>query len=105
MIELWEIGISQFLINHGMRCKTYINSQKYSREYYNGEVINVTIKLYKEMVKQGIPVIKKRVITNKKLPQIIRYKKSWEKLIFKYADEDFQPAKIVTELQQLRKIA
>ena len=105
VIDIWEIGISQFLLKNNLKCMTYINSKEYSERYYNGEDVNVTMKLYEIMVQQGIPVIKKRVITRKKLFEIVKARKTWEKLILKYADGNFKPEKIIDELQLIRKIA
>lgn len=103
VIEIWEIGVSQFLIKNELKCLAYINSKEYSEKYYNGNDVNVTIKLYEDIIKQGVPVIKKRVVTRKKLFDVLKTRKSWEKLILKYADGNFKPEKIIHEHQLLRK--
>lgn len=99
VIEIWEIGVSQFLLKNQLKCKTYINSKQYSKTFYNGENINVTIKLYERIVKLGIPVIKRRVVNKKKWSAPFSKNLGWKKLILKYADTNFQPERIITDLQ------
>lgn len=105
VIETWEIGVSQYLIKNQLKCKTYINSKQYSQTFYNGENVNVTIKLYERIVRLGIPIIKRRVVNKTIWSFVFKNRQPWRKLILKYADQNFQPEKIITELQQLNKSA
>lgn len=105
VIETWEIGVSQYLIKNQLKCKTYIDSKQYSKTFYNGENVNVTIKLYRKIVRLGIPIIKRRVVNKTIWSLVFKNKQPWKKLILKYADQNFQPEKIITELQHLNKSA
>ncbi len=103
VIEIWEIGVSQFLLQNQLNCKTYINSKEYSRTFYNGDNINVTIKLYEWIVKMGIPVIKRRVVNKQKWSVPFSKRPSWKKLILKYADKNFNAELIIFDLQNNAK--
>jgi len=102
VIEIWEIGISQYLLKNRLTCKTYINSKEYSNAFYNGDNVNVTIKLYENIVRLGIPVLKRRVIDKRNWYSIFSKRLSWKKLILKYADKNFQPERLIVDLKQIK---
>jgi hypothetical protein len=103
VINDWEIGFTQFLVKNRLTCKTYIDSKKYSDLYKNGLPVNVTTKLYCHTIANGVPVIKKRVITSTDLRHMLKIKGNWKRLIKKYGGESFEIEKLIKELQIIRR--
>jgi lipopolysaccharide biosynthesis protein len=103
VINEWEIGITQFLISKNLRCKTFIDSKEYSDSYKNGEPVNVPTKLYAETIANGVPFIKKRVITSTELRHMLSYKGHWKRLIRKHGGEGFKIEEMIDELKAIRK--
>ncbi len=103
VINDWEIGFTQFLLKNKLTCKTYIDSKKYAERYKNGLPVNVTTKLYGYTIADGVPVIKKRVITSTDLRHIFTIKGNWKRLIKKYGEDSFGIEQLIKELQTIRK--
>jgi len=103
VINDWEVGFTQFLLKNKLTCKTYIDSKKYSERYKNGLPVNVTTKLYCHTIADGVPVIKKRVITSTDLRHMLRIKGNWRRLIKKYGEESFGIENLIKELRLIRK--
>jgi hypothetical protein len=61
VINEWEIGLSQFMIKNGIRGETFIHSS-ILQEKYDRKVKNVTFDLYGELIAEGYPLLKKKVI-------------------------------------------
>lgn len=103
VINDWEIGFTQFLLKNNLTCKTYIDSKKYSERYKNGLPVNVTTKLYCHTIADGVPVIKKRVVTSTDLRHMLKIWCNWKRLIKKYGEDSFEIEKLINELQQIRR--
>jgi lipopolysaccharide biosynthesis protein len=102
VINKWEIGISQFLINEGLSCGSYIDSQLYSDLYLSGKQSNVGLKLYPELIRSGFPLIKIKVITKGKWKDIFRSKSYWKNLIRQYGNPDWNIESLIKELVQIK---
>lgn len=102
VINDWEIGLSQYLISKGLTFGTYINSQAFSHEYYSGKTVNVTHKLYSELIESGYPLIKKKVILQRTWRSVLGYKEPWENVIGQYARGNWN---ISGAIEQLKSIA
>jgi lipopolysaccharide biosynthesis protein len=61
VINDWEIGLSQFMIENGIKGETFIRSN-ILQEKYDKKVKNVTFDLYAELIADGYPLLKKKVI-------------------------------------------
>jgi len=103
IITHWEIGLTQFLIHKNLSCKAYLNSKDYSRQYKNGKPVNVPTKLYTKTIAQGVPVLKKRVITSTDLRHVLKYKGNWKRLIRKHGETEFEIDTMIKELKLIRK--
>jgi lipopolysaccharide biosynthesis protein len=103
VINLWEIGLTQFLINNNLTCKAYIESKEYAVKYRKGKPVNVPTKLYYQTIADGVPIIKKRVVTSTDLRHLLTFKGNWKRLIQKYGDNKFEIEKMIIELQIIRK--
>jgi lipopolysaccharide biosynthesis protein len=84
IVDQWEIGLSQFLLNKGLTSASYFNSLSLFAKYkVKGK--NVTHSLYQELIKEGYPLIKKKVALKKSWRSILGWEEPWEKLIKEYA--------------------
>lgn len=82
VINQWEIGISQFLIGKDLKSYVFIDSFSFLNKY-KSKGKNITHSLYKELIKEGYPLIKKKVILEKSWRSLFRKKQPWEELLFK----------------------
>ena len=60
VINDWEIGLSQFLIKEGLTIGAYKKSIDFIHRKKSGKPINVTHKLYHELIKNDYPFLKKK---------------------------------------------
>jgi lipopolysaccharide biosynthesis protein len=102
VINNWEIGLSQFLINEGLSIGSYINSYSYSIRYLNGKPANVGHKLYPELIKSGFPLIKMKIITKSKWTDIFRTDTHWKTMIRQYGNQEFEIDALIQELIQIK---
>ncbi|MFA5326684.1 MAG: rhamnan synthesis F family protein [Prolixibacteraceae bacterium] len=102
VINKWEIGLSQFLINEGLTCSSYIDSKAYSQKYLSGKPTNVGLKLYPELIRSGLPLLKIKVITKGKWKDIFRTDSSWENLIRKYGNQEWKIESLIDELSLIK---
>lgn len=103
VINDWEIGLTQFMLKNGMKCTAFINSKEYSRKYWDNKPVNVSSKLYRQTIEEGIPAIKKRVITSTNLKYIFTIKGNWRRLIRKHGDKSHEVEGIINELAVFKK--
>lgn len=103
VINDWEIGLTQFLIDHGLTCKSFIDSQAFSQLYLSGKIKNVGHKLYAELIYSGYPLLKKKVILRHDWRDHFRIRKSWEKLIRKYGNQDWEIEALIQELIKMKR--
>lgn len=102
VIDQWEIGVSQFMIQNGLKAGSYINSQIYTSLYIPGEIRNISRRLYSHMTLAGYPMIKKKVIIDRQLKYILRGMPSWKKLIRQYGQPEWELEKLIRELDAIR---
>jgi lipopolysaccharide biosynthesis protein len=102
VINNWEIGLSQFLINEGLSIGSYIDSLSYSRKYLNGKQANVGHKLYPELIKSGFPLMKMKIITKSKFTDIFRMETHWKNMIRQYGNQEYEIEALIQELIQIR---
>jgi len=102
VINEWEIGVSQFLINKGLSSGSYIDSNSYSIQYLHGKQANVGHKLYPELIKSGLPTIKKKIITKSKWTDIFRTNSHWENMIRQYGNQEWEIESLIQELNQIK---
>ncbi len=103
VINKWEIGLSQFLINQGLTCSSYVDSRAYSQKYLSGEPTNVSLKLYPELIRNGLPLLKIKVITKGKWKDIFRTKSYWKNLIRKYGNQEWEIESLLEELSLIKR--
>jgi len=103
VVNEWEIGLSQSLINRGLTCGAYIDSQLFSKLYLSGKPVNVGFKLYSELIKSGYPLIKKKIILKKNRTDIFGFCQNWEKLIRQYGKKDWEIEILIEELNQIKR--
>ena len=103
VIDKWEIGLSQFLINEGLSSASYIDSNSYCALYHSGKSTNVSLKLYPELIRSGLPLLKVKVITKGKWKDLFRTKSYWKNLIRKYGNPDWKIEPLIEELNQIKR--
>ena len=103
VIDKWEIGLSQFLINEGLSCASYIDSNSYCALYLSGKSANVSLKLYPELIRSGLPLLKVKVITKGKWKDLFHTKSYWKNLIRKYKNPGWEIEPLIEELNQIKK--
>lgn len=102
VINNWEIGLSQYLISKGLKHGSFIDSQSFSGVYYSGKKVNITHKLYSELIESGYPLIKKKVIAQNKWTDIFRNVLPWENMIRKYGNQNWEIESLINELNKIR---
>jgi len=103
VINDWEIGMSQLLISKGLSCSAFVDSKKYQELYHTQKTVNVSLDLYREVIQNGVPVIKKKVVFSVKPRDLFSYKSNWKRLIKTYGDKGWQLNKLVAELSLLKR--
>lgn len=102
VIDQWEIGVSQFMINKGLKIGSYIDGQMYTNIYIPGKIRNISRRLYSQLIESGYSLLKKKVIFNSKFQNFIRFHHSWEKLLHRYGNKEWDIEKLVKELKEFR---
>jgi lipopolysaccharide biosynthesis protein len=103
VIDRWEIGLSQYMIEQGLSCASFIDSNAYSDLYLSGKQTNVVLKLYPELIRSGFPLLKIKVITKGKLKDIFRTRSYWKNLISQYGNQNWEIELLIKELIQIKK--
>lgn len=99
VIDQWEIGLSQFLLNKGLKSASYINSLNFNIKH-KSKGKNITHSLYNELIAEGYPLIKKKVVLKKSWRSFIEKKESWENAISDYACSDWNISLVIEELNK-----
>ena len=102
VIKKWEIGLSQYLINEGLTCKSYIDSQSYCQLCHSGKSTNVSLKLYPELIRSGFPLLKIKVITKGKWKDLFRTRSYWKNLIKKHGSQSWDIESLIKELSLIK---
>lgn len=103
VINNWEIGLSQYLISKGLTYGSYVDSRVFSDEFYSGKAVNVTHKLYAELIESGYPLIKKKIIAEKKWTDSLRNVQTWENMIRKYGNKNWEIDALIEEMKRIRE--
>lgn len=94
VINDWEIGVSQFLIKNGHQIGAYFHREKY---------INKTYQPHVEMLRDGMPTLKKKIVTSVKPRDLFAGKNYWSKLVKRYAQNVVDPLALLPELKLIRR--
>ena len=100
IVDKWEIGLSQFLLNMGLTSASYFNSLSL-RSKYNSKGKNVTHSLYQELIKEGYPLLKKKVALKRSWRSFLGWEEPWEKLIKEYAVGKCDIAQLIDEIRSI----
>lgn len=103
VINDWEIGLSRYLINKGLTAKAYIESADFYLKNGITKPTNLSLKNYNDLIKSGVPVLKKRIIFSTNLKHLV-FSGEWKKLIKNYGSRDWDLTKLIAELAQMRKV-
>jgi hypothetical protein len=99
VIDQWEIGISQFLFSKGLKSDSFINSQSFLTKYRSKDK-NITHSLYKELISEGYPLVKKKIVLGKSWKSLFGIKNSWEKLLAENACSDWDICLAIDEIKR-----
>ena len=103
IINEWEIGLSQYLMKKEVNIGAYKNSSNFFQNKGLGTSVNVTFKFYCELIKDGYPFLKKKVVTNGKWYDWMLGEKYWKNLIVRYAHSDLKHDVIISELVEAKR--
>ncbi len=102
VINLWEIGLTQFLIRQDLSIGSYIDSRSFSDLYLSGKLSNVGHKLYPELIRSGFPLIKKKVILKGSWRDVFRFSTHWKSMIRQYGNKNWEIEQLIDELIQIK---
>lgn len=98
IVDKWEIGLSQFLFDKGFKSATFFDSEVLLTKYkVKGK--NITHSLYQELIKEGYPLLKKKVALKKSWRGFIGKEELWEKLIKKYANSGWNITQLIDDIK------
>lgn len=100
VIDQWEIGLSQFLLNTGLKSASFCNSKTLLAKY-NSKGKNITHSLHKELIKEGYPLLKKKIVLKKSWRSWFGLKEPWENLIGEYSLVEWNIPSIIHELRSI----
>jgi lipopolysaccharide biosynthesis protein len=96
VIDQWEIGLSQFLFSKDFKSDSYINSRSFLTKHKSKDK-NITHSHYKELIKEGYPLIKKKVVLKKSWRSVLGKKECWENLLAEYGYSDWDISLLIDE--------
>ena len=105
VINDWEIGVSQFLMNQNLTCRAYIESSNLAKDNGVTKPINVMHKYYCQLIKQGLPIMKKKVLFSEKWMDQLYHKKNCIGLIKEYGSEKWDISALIEELEVLHDLS
>lgn len=100
IVDKWEIGLSQFLLNQGLKSASFFDSVFLSAKY-KSKGQNITFSLHKELIKEGYPLLKKKVALKKGWRSFLGKEELWEKLIKEYAFDNCNIPLIISEIKSI----
>ncbi len=99
VIDKWEIGLTQFLLNKGLKCNTFINSESFLKAH-KSTAKNISHSHYKELVESGYPMIKKKVVVMSGWRSFCGMHEPWEKLLLKYGCTDWNIPLLINDIKK-----
>lgn len=97
VIDKWEIGFTQFLINNGVKTSAYIDSCKFRKEHKSKKK-NIAHEHYGELLEEGYPLIKKKILFNRTWRRFLGQQESWEKAIHTYLNTEWDREKLLKDV-------
>ena len=97
VIDKWEIGFSQFLIAMGLKSASYIDSKAFLLRH-NSTKKNIAHKHYRDLLEEGYPQIKKKILHKKTWRKLIKSKEVWEKSIRLHAYKGWDVEKLINDV-------
>jgi len=98
----WEIGLSRFFISNGLSAKSYLDHKVMNAEFKMPASTNISLKLYAQLIKKGMPLLKKKIVISINPAVLWAGTDHWKSLIKKYADKNIDTNKLITELSGIR---
>lgn len=98
IVDKWEIGLSQFLLDKGFKSAAFFDSEDLLAKY-KGKGKNITHSLYQELIKEGYPLLKKKVALKKSWRGFVGKEEPWEKLIKKYAYSGWNIKQLIDDIK------
>lgn len=95
VINDWEIGLSQFMLKQNLKLGGYVS--------HAAKIDNSKGQFYQRLIKDGVPVIKKKVITSLLPKDIFAGENKWSILIKTYYSGKVDVGKLLKELFSIRK--
>lgn len=102
VILQWEIGLSQFFISQGLSAKSFLDHKKLTAEFQLPSSTNVSLALYAQLIKKGIPLLKKKIVISIKPAILLAGPDHWKLLIKKYSDKEINATILIQELSGIR---
>jgi lipopolysaccharide biosynthesis protein len=99
VINSWEIGLTQYLKQEGLSIGSFIEAKEFSRKHMVKQTLNLSHKKPVELLKEGYPLLKKRLINPKKRFSDI-FKKSptpWQEIVRQYGHPQFDLPRIIAD--------
>lgn len=96
VINDWELGVSQFLMDKKMTSASFINSRQLLQKH-KSKGKNVTHVLYEELLAEGYPLLKKKVVLDKSWKLFNKRPKA-QKLIEKYGCSEWDLEEALNEI-------
>jgi len=100
VIDQWEIGLSQFLLNKGLKSASFCTSKTLLSKY-KSKGKNITHSLHKELIKEGYPLLKKKIVLQKSWRTWLGFQEPWEKLIIKHSTDDWNMPSLIHEIRSI----
>lgn len=96
VINIWEIGLSQFMLSKAMLAGSFISTRKY-HNIKNIKKLNLAHSNYEELIKKGYPFLKKKVACTKK-SWLKKTDNNWKRVILRHGNTDWNLQQIIKEL-------
>ncbi|HPR33934.1 MAG TPA: rhamnan synthesis F family protein [Prolixibacteraceae bacterium] len=100
VIDQWEIGLSRFLFGRGLTGASFICSRAFLSRHHGKEKVNPAHVFFSELLDEGYPVLKKKILFKKPGFGSFRKEKKWESLLRKYMPSDWDPERTIDELKK-----
>lgn len=95
VINNWEIGLTQYLINSGLEVDSFIDTTQFDNS--SVKIKNLTHSHFHELAGEGYSFLKKKV-ANKKRKWFQTENGLWKETLIKYGNHDWNMERIIQEL-------